>query len=99
ANHHLTQTRVHLAGCPEIRLDVLHPLEVGDHHAAGVDQDVRQDQHAAVVEHEISIRVHWSVGALGDDTGANLVCVVAGDLRFERSRGAQVEVQGKELVV
>ena len=44
AGHDLPETGDHLVLGPEVLLHVLHPLEIGNSHAAGVGQDVGDDQ-------------------------------------------------------
>src|SRR5919109_4030267 len=46
----VVQPLVDLVLLPEVLLETLHPLEVGDDHPAGVGEDVRQHDDAAVVE-------------------------------------------------
>ena len=48
--HDPLQPAVHLVLVPAEVLEVLHPLEVGHHHAAGVGQHVGHHQHALVHE-------------------------------------------------
>ena len=50
---------VHLLLGPEELLEALHPLEVGDRHAAGVGEDVGHDEDAALVEDRVGLE-RWS---------------------------------------
>src|SRR3712207_7182816 len=54
---------------PEELLQVLHPLEVADHHAAGVAQDVGDDEHLVppLVQHRVRVRRRRAVRSLGQD--------------------------------
>src|SRR5208337_2942661 len=73
---------------PEIALTVLNPLEVRSRHAAGVGQDVRDDEDALVGEHLVGDRGSGSIGAFTDDTRLNALGIAAGDHVFGR-RGDQ----------
>src|SRR5262249_34152116 len=55
ALHEVDQTRVDLLLAPEELLEPLHPLEVGDRHAAGVGEDVGHDEDAALVEDRVGL--------------------------------------------
>src|SRR5689334_21478834 len=48
--HHLFEAQVDVVLVPEQVILVLHPFEVGDGHAAGVAQDVGNQEHALLVE-------------------------------------------------
>ena len=54
----LTFAPDHLIFFPEELLEILHPLEIADHHAAGIAQDVgnNKDLVLAPFEHEIRFR-------------------------------------------
>ena len=45
---------------------VLHPLEIRDGHAAGIGQDVGDDEYAALVEQLVRLRGGGTVGAFDD---------------------------------
>src|SRR6266568_6464650 len=77
----------------------LHPLEIADHDAARVREDVRRDQHAAIREQAVRLRGHRTVRALHDDAGAYLVSVVAGDLALERGWNEHVDVHREQFRV
>src|ERR1700675_2756413 len=50
ARDDVVQLRVDLGFLPEVLLQPLDPFEVGDDHAAGVRQDVGEDEHALLLE-------------------------------------------------
>ena len=77
---------VDLALLPAEVLHVLHPLEVGDHHAAGVRQDVRDHEDSLVVEHLVRERRGRAVGSLQQDLAAEPLGVVLVDHSAERGR-------------
>ena len=76
ARDDVVQARVHLLLLPEVLLQALHPLEVGDDDAAGVREHVREDEHAAVLEDLVGRRRDRPVRALADDPRLHLVRVV-----------------------
>src|SRR2546423_12716156 len=49
----VVQLGVHLDLLPEVLLEALHPLEVGDDHTAGVREYVGEDQPAPILEDRI----------------------------------------------
>ena len=77
ARDDVVQLRVHLVLLPEVLLEALHPLEVGDDDAARVREHVGQDEDAALVEDLVGRRRHRAVRALADDLRPDLVGVVA----------------------
>src|SRR6185369_15936695 len=58
---------------------VLGPLEVADRDAAGVGEDVGDDDGAAAGEHGVGLAGDGAVGELEDDGGLDFVGVVFGD--------------------
>ena len=56
ARDDVVQLRVHLVLAPEVLLEPLHPLEVGDDDAAGVREHVGQHEDAAVLEDHVGRR-------------------------------------------
>src|SRR5438874_2400145 len=57
---------------PEVPAAVLHPLEVRHRDAAGVREDVRNDEHALLVKNGIRARGGWTIRAFADDLRADL---------------------------
>ena len=55
--HDFRKLRVHFFLGPEEALQTLHPLEVGHDHAAGVRENVRNNERAAIFEFSQSIGV------------------------------------------
>ena len=85
-DHGLLQPLIDDVLPPEIAHPVLHPLEVADGDAAGVGEDVGDDEDPLVVEQRIGGRRRRPVRALGDDAGAHAVRVLAGDDVLQRRR-------------
>src|SRR5690348_15962766 len=79
---------VHHAFGPEISLPVLHPFKVGDGDAAGVHQNVRHDEYAAVEQNMIGGRSGGAIGALDENARPKAASVAAGDDIFG-GRGKQ----------
>ncbi len=69
---------------------VLGPLEVRHRHAARVHEDVRQHQHAALVQLGLGPRGRRSVRRLGDDLATQFLGVVQVNLVFQRRRDQDV---------
>src|SRR5579872_364269 len=84
---------------PEERLKVLHPLEVGHDHAAGVGENVRDDEHLAALQHLVRLRCRRTVRPLHDDARLDASGVVRGDLSLHRRRHEDLARQLKQLVV
>src|ERR1700675_2764130 len=99
AGHDLLQAGDDLALLPEVELEPLDPLEVGDDDAARVGEDIGDDDDAAAPENRVGFGCGWAVRALDDDLRADLVGVVLADLGA-RGRGHQ-DVAGllEEIVV
>ena len=75
------------------RLHVLDPLEVADRHAAGVAQDVRDQEHAVVVQDLVGLGRGRPVGRLGHDLGLDPMRVALRDLVLERGRHQDLAVE------
>src|SRR5919204_1917747 len=73
AHDDVVQLRVHLGLLPEVLLEALHPLEVGDDDAARVRQYVGEDEHALVLEDLVRGRRERAVRTLADDVRLHLV--------------------------
>ena len=99
AGDDVAELRVHLGLLPEVLLEALHPLEVRDDDAARVGEDVRQDEHALVLEDLVRGRRDRAVRALADDLRLHLVGVVGGDHLLERARREHVAVEQQQLLV
>ena len=83
---------------PEVLLQALHPLEVGDDDAARVREHVRQDEHAVRVE-DRRRRASSARSRPPSRCGANAVGVLLGDHLLERARREHVAVEHEQLVV
>ena len=80
-------------------LDVLHPLEVADGDAAGVDQNVGQHRDAALEQRLVRRRRGRSVRCLGDHLGLHAGDIVGPDLILERSGNEDIAVDVQKIVV
>src|SRR5438309_6182367 len=98
-HHDLFQARVDRGLAPEEVLQILHPLEVTHGHAAGVAEDVRDEEHALLVENPIGFGRGGSVRGLGDDLRLYARGVVFADLVLDRRRDEDVAVELQELRV
>ncbi len=67
ARDDVVELRVDLLLAPEVLLEALHPLEVRDDDAACVREDVREDEHAAILEDRVRCGRHGAVRALADE--------------------------------
>ena len=68
ASHHLRlEALVHFLLFPEVAVAVLDPFEVRRRDAAGVGEDVGNDEDAALVQLLVGLGRRRAVGALGDD--------------------------------
>ena len=85
----LAQFRMHLLDRPVITGAVLGPFEIGDHDAAGIGQDVGNDEDVPGVQHIVGKGRHRSVGQLQDDFRLDLLGVLGGDLVFQGGRDQQ----------
>src|SRR5262249_46024410 len=77
---------------------VLDPLEVRYGDAAGIQVDVRNNQHTAVEENLFRLARRRAVRRLGDDLRPDLRRIVAGDLALEGGRDQDVAVRFKGRV-
>jgi len=68
-HHDFFQAAVDQLLVPEISLPVLHPFEIGNGDAAGVGENVREDDDATAREDFIGVRRGGAVGGFGDDAG------------------------------
>ena len=83
---------------PEQVILVLHPFEVRHRHAAGIAEDVRDQEHALLVEDAVRFRRHRAVGRLGDDPRVNRVRIGRGDGVLERRRDQDFALEGQQLL-
>ena len=97
-SHHLLEAAIHDLFCPEVAHAVLHPLEVGDRHAAGVGEDVGHDEDAFRLENLVGIGRGRAVGTLDDDLGLNARSVGRGDLVLGRGGHQQIAVEFEQLL-
>ena len=95
----LLELGVDLVLLPEVLLEALHPLEVGDDDAARVREHVGQDEDALVLEDLVGGGRGRAVCALADDLRLDLVGVLLGDHLLEPARGEDVAVEQEQLLV
>ena len=95
----LLQARVDLFLVPAEVLEVLHPLEVGDDHAACVAEHVWCDVDALVAEDLVGLRCGRGVRALEQDLAVERVGVVLVDCSTERGRDQHVALGLEELLL
>ena len=70
--HDLLELGVDDRLAPVVAVEVLDPLEVADGHAAGVAQDVRDEEDAPVVEDRVGLRRGRAVGGLATIDGLDV---------------------------
>ena len=77
---------------PEEGLQTLHPFEVGNNDAAGVAEDIRDDEDLvpALVQMQVRFRAGRAVRALGQDAALDLVRVLFRDHAIDRARREDV---------
>ncbi len=88
SGHLLVEPVEHLfLGPEEVRI-ALHLFEIGAGDAAGVGEEIRNDEDSPFLEHRIGLRSRRTICALGDDPGLGVdtTDVVTGDLVLERRR-------------
>src|SRR5690606_20693626 len=95
--HDLAEAADYLVLRPEVLLDVLDPLEVAHGDAAGVGEDVGDDEHAALPKDPVGVQVRRVVGAFDDDLRLDERRVLAG-YRPLHSSGNQDVARHEEQV-
>ena len=81
--HQLFELLVDLSFVPPELLDVLHPFEVRNGHAARVAEDIGNDEDVAAAKDLVRLRRGRPIRAFGENLTLNLGGVFAGDLAFE----------------
>src|SRR5712691_5564333 len=97
--HLLRQPAPDLLAPPEQAPEILHPLEVGDGHAARVGEDVREYRDPALGEHGVCLDGGRPVGALGNHPRLQTPCVRGRHLPLERSEHEHVAGKLEQLGV
>src|SRR5262252_5163062 len=82
---------------PEEALAVLYPLKVGSCYTAGVRENVGNDEDVLVCKDVIGHRGGWSVSTLGDDSGFDLIGVVARNDVFDCGWNQDVRIHQEQL--
>ena len=98
-DHDVLEPLVDLALAPEEARAVLHPLEVGHRHAAGVGQDVRHDEDVLRVQDLVGALRRRAVGALDDDLRLDVAGVLLADLVLVGGRDEDVAVELEQVLV
>jgi len=80
-------------------LQVLHPLEVADRHAASVGQDIGKDFDPPLRQDLVGVRVNRAVGRFDDDRGLDAGGVLLRDDAAEGCRDEQIDVELQKLIV
>ena len=87
--HPPAQLAADRGGVPGVPLQVLHPLEVADGHAAAVDEDVGDDPDPALGEDRLALGRRRAVRRLDDAAGTSTpLGVLLGDLALAARRGS-----------
>ena len=81
-DHDVFELLVDYGFFPEVSLAVLHPFKIGRGDAAGVAEDVGDDEDFFVGEDFVCFGGGGAVGAFGEDAALHAVGVLAGDLVF-----------------
>ena len=89
----------HFLFLPEQLLQILHPFEIADHHAAGIAEDVRnhEDLVLALLQDQIGLRRGRTVGALGQHAAFQLFRDLRIDHPLHRRRHQHVARQRQHL--
>src|SRR6266511_2922871 len=88
------QALVDLVFFPEVELEVLHPLEVGDDDAAGVGEDVRDEDDTVARQDRVGFRRRGAIGALDDVARAHVAGVAIVNLTLERGGDKEIDREG-----
>jgi hypothetical protein len=97
--HDVVETLVDFGLGPEVAHAVLDPLEVAGGDAAGVGEDVGDDEDSLVGEDFVGHSCCWTVGAFAENLAANAIGVFAGDDVFGGCGDENVALVGEELVL
>ena len=97
--HHALELRVHFGDRPEEALQILHPFEIADRHAAGVRQDVGYQQNPLARQHFVRMRSGRSVGRLANDLRLDLVRIIQRDHVFQRRGNQNFALHRQQIVV
>src|SRR5262249_49575608 len=84
---------------PMKRMQTLHTLEVGDDHASGVAENVRdhEDLVPTLVENQVRVRRGWAVGGFSKDPAFYLTGIFSGDHSIDGRRNKNVTRQREEF--
>src|SRR5437879_3079608 len=96
--HDVVEALVDLGLGPEVAHAVLDPLEVAGGDAAGVGEDVGDDEDALVREDLVGDGGGGAVGALAENFAADALGVLAGDDVFGCGGDEDLAVVGEQLV-
>ena len=96
--HRLFQGLVDLFLRPEERILVLHPFVITHRNAAGVRQNIGNEEDTLISQHAIRSRRRWSIRQLGNDFGFHLSDIFERDRIFQRRRQQYVTVNRQHVV-
>ena len=98
ATDNRVELRVHLRLLPEVLLQALHPLEVGDDDAARIREHVGEDEDAPLLEDLVGLGCHRPVRTFGDEARLHFVRVLGRDYLLQGARRENVAVDEQDLV-
>src|SRR5574337_1760620 len=84
---------------PEILLQILHPFEVRDRHAAGIGEDVWNNSRPFCRQDPIGFWCRWPIRPFGHDPGPYTIGVLLRNLPFGRGGNQDIAVELKNLLV
>src|SRR5271167_2286390 len=88
--HDVLQALVHFAFTPEKSLTVLDPLEITDGYAAGIAQNVGDNENSLAVDNFVGVGSYRTVGAFAENLAIDARGVLGRDLIFGRRRNQNV---------
>ena len=99
AHHDLFQPRIHQLFVPEEALPVLHPFEVGDRHAAGIGQNIRNHEDFLLRQNLVGDRRGGAVRAFAQDPAAQSVGVLRRDHVLGRGGQQHIALEEHRLLL
>ena len=94
-NYKLTFAPDHLIFFPEELLEILHPLEIADHHAASIAEDIRDNKNLlpTLFQQEIRFRSGRSISSFSEDPAFQILRDSRVDDTLDRRRHQHVAGQ------
>lgn len=99
AGHDFFEFGVYFVKVPAVAVEVLRPFEVADGDAAGVGENVGNDDGAFLVEYVVRFGSGWPVRKFENDVGVYFVRVVFVNDVFKRGGGEDVDGQFEKFFV